>query len=155
MDRYRMPEWFAREAARLGQQGAALAAERKNRTPPVRIKKVPGRPLNESLAVARIAGDKTYEGSMHPVCGTTTRYTSGGGCVHCARQKQQEMRDALANEKRSAAVDALGEADPAFIALANKIMDPDSRLPDTDEFADLMGDVPLTGPASSAKEPWD
>jgi hypothetical protein len=51
-----------------------------------------GRPINEDLATAKIVGDKTYEGLTHERCGTSTRYTSTGSCVHCARAKQAEMR---------------------------------------------------------------
>lgn len=54
-----------------------------------------GRPINENLATAKLVGDKTYLGTMHADCGTSLRYTSGGGCVHCARAKATEMREAL------------------------------------------------------------
>ncbi len=54
-----------------------------------------GRPISEALATARLVGDKTYEGTEHEACHTTTRYVSGGGCVHCARQKQAIQRGAL------------------------------------------------------------
>lgn len=53
-----------------------------------------GRPINESRALALITGDKTYEGAEHSKCGTTTRYVSGGGCVHCARLIASEQREA-------------------------------------------------------------
>lgn len=68
-----------------------------------------GRPLNPDLEVARLMGDKTYEGSVHTKCGTTTRYTSTGSCVFCAVDKQQNQRrilkrltenDAAATEER-------------------------------------------------------
>ena len=58
-----------------------------------------GRPINENLATAKLAGDRTYIGSVHSDCGTSERYTSGGGCVHCARAKQTAMREALALSK--------------------------------------------------------
>lgn len=51
-----------------------------------------GRPINENLATAKLIGDKTYEGLEHAACGTNVRYTSGGGCVYCARTKQTQMR---------------------------------------------------------------
>lgn len=59
-----------------------------------------GRPRNENLEIARLAGDRTYEGSVHDICGTTIRYTSGGGCVHCARLKQTDMRAALEAQRQ-------------------------------------------------------
>ena len=58
-----------------------------------------GRPKNANLEIAKLAGDKTYIGSVHDACGTNERYTSGGGCVFCARMKQTEMRNALAASK--------------------------------------------------------
>lgn len=58
-----------------------------------------GRPINEALAEARLFGDKTYEGARHKPCGTRVRYTSNGGCVHCARDKQTQMRAALARQE--------------------------------------------------------
>lgn len=58
-----------------------------------------GRPPNENLALAILYGDKTYEGSEHSRCGTTTRYTKGNGCVHCARETVAEGRALRAAEK--------------------------------------------------------
>jgi hypothetical protein len=58
-----------------------------------------GRPKNANLETAKIAGDRTYIGSVHEACGTSERYTSGGGCVHCARTKQTLMREALAKSR--------------------------------------------------------
>lgn len=37
--------------------------------------------MNRSEAMAARA--KTYEGSAHAACGTTTKYTWCGGCVKC------------------------------------------------------------------------
>lgn len=54
-----------------------------------------GRPINEDRASALRLGFKTYEGSPHSKCGTTARYTSGGGCVHCARLIATAQREAL------------------------------------------------------------
>jgi len=88
-----------------------------------------GRPHNENLAIAKLAGDKTYEGSIHAACGTTTRYTSGGGCVHCARAKQTEMRDALAEAKRARET--------------------------ADGFLETAVDNRLTEIATGPKEPWE
>lgn len=87
-----------------------------------------GRPINENLATAKLVGDKTYHGTMHE-CGTSLRYTSGGGCVHCARAKATEMREALkaSRENRATA--------EAFTEIATE---------------------PLTSePAAGIREPWD
>lgn len=88
-----------------------------------------GRPHNDNLATAKLVGDKTYEGSIHAICGTTTRYTSGGGCVKCARDKQTEMRDALAETKRSREV--------------------------AEQFLTVAVDERLTEIASGPKDPWE
>lgn len=53
-----------------------------------------GRPINEALDNARLMGDRTYGGSKHEPCGTTTRYTTNNGCVACARAKQKDLRAA-------------------------------------------------------------
>lgn len=52
-----------------------------------------GRPTNENREMAILMGDKTYIGSKHERCGTDQRYVKGGGCVHCARQVTQDLRD--------------------------------------------------------------
>lgn len=54
-----------------------------------------GRPINEDRQNAIALGLRTYTGAAHPKCGTTERYVSGGGCVHCARVKAAEQRDEL------------------------------------------------------------
>lgn len=63
-----------------------------------------GRPKNENRELALLYGEKTYRGSEHG-CGTNERYTIGGGCVHCARTKSLEQREALL-EKQQAALDS-------------------------------------------------
>lgn len=88
-----------------------------------------GRPHNENLAIAKLAGDKTYEGSVHAACGTTTRYTVGSGCVACARAKQTEMRNALTAQKQDA------ERGEQFLAVATETR--------------------LTEIAAGPKDPWD
>ena len=54
-----------------------------------------GRPINESLALAKLSGDKRYTGLPHSKRGTTERYVSNGGCVHCARAGLAEQREQL------------------------------------------------------------
>jgi hypothetical protein len=54
-----------------------------------------GRPRNESLALAKLSGDKRYIGAPHSKCGTTERYVTNGGCVHCARADLAEQRAQL------------------------------------------------------------
>lgn len=84
-----------------------------------------GRPPNEALAIAKLAGDRTYEGSAHAKCGTTERYTSSGGCVHCARLKQAEMRDAL------------------------------TRVNSGEHVGEVEQELRLTPAPSGYKDPWD
>lgn len=72
-----------------------------------------GRPINESRALALITGDKTYVGLAHGKCGTTERYVSGGGCVHCARIIATEQREARAFIKAYEAEQAGIAADEA------------------------------------------
>lgn len=55
---------------------------------------MPGRKINEDKVRAKEFGLKTYTGAVHSKCGTTDRYTSGGGCVHCARIIATEQREA-------------------------------------------------------------
>lgn len=61
-----------------------------------------GRPVNTDRANALRLGLRTYEGAPHSKCGTTTRYVSGGGCVHCARLIATEQREALKYIKANA-----------------------------------------------------
>jgi hypothetical protein len=53
-----------------------------------------GRPINKDRQDAIEFGFPTYVGVMHRRCGTTERYTNGGGCVHCARVIASEQREA-------------------------------------------------------------
>lgn len=62
-----------------------------------------GRPTNENREMAILMGDKTYTGSTHARCGTDLRYVKGGGCVHCARQVTQDLRDTAKWIKHEAA----------------------------------------------------
>lgn len=96
-----------------------------------------GRPINNALAVAKLAGDRTYEGSAHAACGTTTRYTSSGGCVFCARQKQTQMREALAEAQNGRTIHE------TFVDLAEQESLAPSSIKD------------LTPAAPSYSEPWD
>lgn len=68
-----------------------------------------GRPINENKMLAELNGEKTYRGSSHG-CGTNERYTNGGGCVHCARRKTREQREALERERSA------GDSDRHVIA---------------------------------------
>jgi hypothetical protein len=54
-----------------------------------------GRPTNVDRQNALALGLRTYTGAIHPICGTTERYTTNCGCVHCARQIATEQREAL------------------------------------------------------------
>src|ERR1035437_9343058 len=45
-----------------------------------------GRPRSEARDIAVMLGDKFYEGSQCPTCGTTVRYVTGSRCVMCARE---------------------------------------------------------------------
>jgi len=62
-----------------------------------------GRPVNEDRQTAIDLGFKTYTGTPHSKCGTTERYVSGGGCVHCARTIATEQREARKLLKAQAA----------------------------------------------------
>lgn len=53
-----------------------------------------GRPANPDRQIAIGLGERTYIGSTHARCGTSGRYVSGGGCVHCARVVATEQREA-------------------------------------------------------------
>lgn len=53
-----------------------------------------GAPINQARQVAIEMGLPEYEGRPHRNCGRTLRYTSGGGCVHCARIIADEQRAA-------------------------------------------------------------
>lgn len=68
-----------------------------------------GRPINEDRQNAIALGLRTYTGAQHPKCGTTERYVSGGGCVHCARVKAAEQRDELKVLKAQAVNQPLSE----------------------------------------------
>jgi hypothetical protein len=59
-----------------------------------------GRPINTDKSLAIFLGEKTYLGGIHRKCGTNVRYTSGGGCVHCARTIATEQREALKYQKQ-------------------------------------------------------
>ena len=77
-----------------------------------------GRPINVDRQNAIALGYKTYTGSKHSKCGTTERYVSGGGCVHCARVIATEQREARKYLVASGALDkpqemALEETDDA------------------------------------------
>jgi hypothetical protein len=62
-----------------------------------------GRPVNPDRQSAIDLGLVTYTGSPHSKCGTTQRYVSGGGCVHCARIIATEQREARKYLKAQAA----------------------------------------------------
>jgi hypothetical protein len=61
-----------------------------------------GRPINADRQNAIELGLRTYMGAPHSKCGTTTRYASSGGCVHCARVTAAEQREELKVLKASA-----------------------------------------------------
>jgi hypothetical protein len=67
---------------------------------------MPGRPINEDRQNAIRFSLKTYTGAPHSKCGTTKRYVSGGGCVHCARVTATEQREQLKVLKAHAAENA-------------------------------------------------
>jgi hypothetical protein len=110
-----------------------------------------GRPINENLATAKLVGDKTYEGSVHAACGTTTRYTSGGGCVACARAKQTKMREALERSTNPAGagvtmvIDDINEENMRAAFSDRVVNDPVEDIE--------QGLTEDEGPAY--KEPWD
>ena len=57
-------------------------------------------------------GDVHYEGSQCRKCGTTTKYTRNGSCVHCAKQavmKKNQMMRNLIDEAKSRAAVRVGE----------------------------------------------
>jgi hypothetical protein len=64
-----------------------------------------GRPINSDRANAIAFNLKTYTGAQHWKCGTTERYVSGGGCVHCARELATMQREALKALKAARAAD--------------------------------------------------
>lgn len=69
-----------------------------------------GRPINKDREMAIFMGEKTYVGSAHSKCGTTARYVSGGGCVHCARIIATEQREARKYlQTRAGAIDSRGD----------------------------------------------
>jgi hypothetical protein len=68
-----------------------------------------GRPINQDRLNAIEFKLKTYTGAQHWKCGTTERYVSGGGCVHCARELATMQREALKALKAATAADAAAE----------------------------------------------
>lgn len=69
-----------------------------------------GRPINQDRLDAIDLGLLTYEGMPHRNCGKTLRYTSGGGCVHCARIIATEQRQARKYlQMRAAGLDGRGD----------------------------------------------
>lgn len=84
-----------------------------------------GRPINEDRQNAVALGLKTYTGTPHSKCGTTERYTKGGGCVHCARLIATEQREAR-NYLRSGGVNQT-EEQALDIADDLSIDDPEAR----------------------------
>ena len=73
---------------------------------PVKRRRAPGagRHPSEDREIALITGEKTYLGTMHAQCGTTERYTKGGGCAHCARVIATEQREARKYLKAQASI---------------------------------------------------
>lgn len=92
-----------------------------------------GRPTNENRKTAVDLGFPTYEGSPCKRCASTERYTTGGGCVKCARNKQTEQRDARRALKAMMASQASWE----------KPVDsePEAVLEEDDELRDLDDDI--------------
>lgn len=68
-----------------------------------------GRPSNPDRQNAITLGFRTYTGALHTRCGTTERYVSSGGCVHCARVLTTEQREARVLLKAQAAQKILDE----------------------------------------------
>lgn len=63
------------------------------------MRKPPGRKVNDALAIAKLCGDREYEGSPCKKCGATLKYTSNQGCIACARNRSVEgtqLRNAAA-----------------------------------------------------------
>ena len=88
-----------------------------------------GRPLNESLAMAKLLGEKTYQGKSHKKCGTTERYTSSGACVECARERAAGIRGPSRKQIRAAAAEQ---------AVEDNIPDP-GMMKDIIEIEELTG----------------
>lgn len=79
-----------------------------------------GRPPSTAREAAILAGDRTYYGAIHTRCGSSMRYTKGSGCVHCAKQATQDIRDAakivrLDLEERREVIEVRGDDDPVDI----------------------------------------
>lgn len=55
--------------------------------------------MNDALAVARLVGDKTYEGSPCKRCTETLRYSTNQGCVKCSRARIVEGTQARNAQK--------------------------------------------------------
>ena len=65
-----------------------------------------GRPKNDNRQNAIELGLGTYTGASHSKCGTSERYVSGGGCIHCARLASADQREQLKMLKTYAAEQA-------------------------------------------------
>lgn len=100
-------------------------------------KKPGGRPANTDRQNALALGYRTYTGSPHAKCGTTERYVSGGGCVHCARVTATEQRDALKYLKAHAApgYDEAEAAASGFEPVNDVADNPDDPLDSADDDA--------------------
>src|ERR1035437_2044468 len=87
-----------------------------------------GRPINVDRQNAITFKLTTYTGSEHK-CGTTQRYVSGGGCVHCARliaAEQREARKILRAQVRAETPIVSAELDE-YVACADDLVNYDHQ----------------------------
>ncbi len=96
-----------------------------------------GRPINTSKELAILSGDKTYTGAAHGKCGTTERYVSGGGCVHCARQASLDGREA----RRLLKAQKAGEVPGVHPTIAPGEMSPYEGFEEPDPFTKAVDDL--------------
>lgn len=74
--------------------------------------------MNDALAVARLVGDKTYEGSPCKRCTETLRYSTNQGCVKCSRARIVEGTQArnaaahLLTEQNGLSAETVDKAPP-------------------------------------------
>lgn len=101
-----------------------------------------GRPINPDRQNAIALGFTTYTGSPHR-CGTTQRYVSGGGCVHCARLIATEQREARKFLKAQAAeIDGRGDQGGGYPSSQGALVaDDDLRDMAAGDFSQEMQDA--------------
>ena|ERR1035437_9540322 len=101
-----------------------------------------GRPINVDRQNAITFKLTTYTGSEHK-CGTSQRYVSGGGCVHCARLLATEQREARKILKAQANADPVNyDHEDALDNVEHVVTEMvDEELAEADRFSQSVDDL--------------